>query len=54
MEGCIVQTLKFVTMDEKKVLCAENSKKIDEMAELMTREEVEDYINYDYMETEVK
>lgn len=34
--------------DEPKVLCEENLKEIDKMAVLMTKEEVEDFINYDY------
>lgn len=34
--------------DEQKILCEENLKKIGEMAALMTKEEVEDFINYDY------
>lgn len=38
--------------DEQKTLCEENLKEIDKMAILMTKEEVEDFINYDYgMET---
>lgn len=34
--------------DEQKKLCEENIKKIGEMAVLMTKEEVEDFISYDY------
>ncbi len=35
--------------DKQKVLCEENLRKIYEMAILMTKEEVEDFINYDYV-----
>lgn len=38
---------KFID-DEQKVLCEENLKEIDKMAILMIKEEVEDFINYDY------
>ena len=34
--------------DEQKKLCEKNLKKIEKMAVLMTKEEVEDFINYDY------
>lgn len=34
--------------DEQKILCEKNLKKIEEMAVLMTKEDVEDFINYNY------
>lgn len=36
--------------DEQKILCEENLKEINKMAPLMTKEEVEDFINYKYMD----
>lgn len=40
--------------NEQKMLCEKNLKKIDKMAILMTKEEIEDFINYDYeLDTEV-
>ncbi len=35
--------------DEQKKRCKENMSKIENMAVLMSKEEVEDYINYDYL-----
>lgn len=36
--------------DEQKILCKENLKEINKIATLMTKEEVEDFINYKYMD----
>lgn len=38
---------KYIT-DEQKSFCEDNLKKIEEMAVLMTQEEIENFINYDY------
>jgi len=36
--------------DEQKELCKKNLSEIDKMASLMNKEEVEDYINYNYVD----
>lgn len=36
--------------DEQKELCEKNLSEIDKMASLMNKEEVENYINYNYVD----
>lgn len=46
------RTSKYIA-NEQKVFCEDNLKKIEEIAELMTQEEIEDFINYDYRMEEI-